>query len=214
MQPLIIKAGPIKHLTDARYFAALNVTWLSFVTEKSHEDYCEPRTFHAIREWVEGVEICGESSFSDEEKILSDVSEYGLNVIQVGPFTSTKNLKEITSCTIVREIVIDTEIDLESIKNIAEEYPFDYLQLSFVNNDIKYEDIRDGKYSLSLKDIEDLCKKYSILLDWTFHTENFSAILSLSPAGICVRGGEEEKTGMRSYEDLDELMEMLNELNL
>ena len=59
MLKLKIKANDITNLTDARYFAAKEATWLTFNFVEKTPTYIEPMTARAIFEWVEGVEIVG-----------------------------------------------------------------------------------------------------------------------------------------------------------
>jgi phosphoribosylanthranilate isomerase len=64
--------------------------------------------------------------------------------------------------------------------------------------------------SLSLPTIDALVKGYDcVLLDIPFTTHEIDMILDTGVAGFVVRGGEEEKVGFKSYDDLDELFDFL-----
>lgn len=59
--PILIRH--ITHLTDARYFAAMGVDWMSIQLTP------DPTTFHrwhSIRDWVEGVRLVAEIDATDE----------------------------------------------------------------------------------------------------------------------------------------------------
>ncbi|MCB0588954.1 MAG: N-(5'-phosphoribosyl)anthranilate isomerase, partial [Phaeodactylibacter sp.] len=55
-----------------------------------------------------------------------------------------------------------------------------------------------------------LCREYPVILSLDFNPETLQeALESLNLYGINVRGGEEEKTGFKSFDELDELFEAL-----
>ncbi|NNF35060.1 MAG: hypothetical protein HKN68_13180 [Saprospiraceae bacterium] len=66
--------------------------------------------------------------------------------------------------------------------------------------------------ALSLAAMDSLVKSYDhVLLDIPFSTHEVDMILDSGIAGFVVRGGDEEKVGFKSYDDMDELFEFLND---
>ena len=69
---------------------------------------------------------------------------------------------------------------------------------------------QDPWSSVSLASIAHLVKEYDVvLLDIPFHTHEVDMILDSGVSGFVIRGGEEEKVGFKSYDDMDDLFEYL-----
>jgi hypothetical protein len=68
----------ITHLTDARYFAAMGVDWISMRLD------ADPKSFmrwHSIKEWVEGLKLMAEVASGDEEllaRVIIDARPDGI----------------------------------------------------------------------------------------------------------------------------------------
>lgn len=68
----------ITHLTDARYFAAMGVDWISMRLD------ADPKSFmrwHSIRDWVEGLKLLAEPASGDEEllaRVIIDAKPDGI----------------------------------------------------------------------------------------------------------------------------------------
>lgn len=68
----------IKHLTDARYFAAMGVDWMSM--ELTTEQISFDR-WHALKDWVSGVKLAAELDVNDDEllaKVIIDAKPDGI----------------------------------------------------------------------------------------------------------------------------------------
>ena len=53
------------------------------------------------------------------------------------------------------------------------------------------------------------CAQYKIILDFSFQTDQLSELLQLAPYAIDLKGGEEEKVGFKSYDELDDILDLL-----
>ena len=74
--PILVRH--ITHLTDARYFAAMGVDWISMRLD------ADPKSFmrwHSIRDWVEGLKLLAEPASGDEEllaRVIIDAKPDGI----------------------------------------------------------------------------------------------------------------------------------------
>ena len=105
MLKLKIKASQITNLTDARYFAAKEVEWLSFNFAEKTDNYIEPMRARAMFDWVEVPHIVGEFDGFDADAVNFYAENWGLKAVQVGESSEIFNLK---SDYIVKEIIIDS----------------------------------------------------------------------------------------------------------
>jgi phosphoribosylanthranilate isomerase len=207
-----VKASSITNLTDARYFAAWEVEWLGFNLEAGSEDYIEPKNMNAIKEWVDGVKIVGEFNLPDLETVQSAIEVLEIEQAQVGPFTDYNTLKSISDLLpVMQEIVVEKDTSLDSLRPIFDQNAdmVEVFILNFDKNGIDWAFIRQNL----LKELKELIQEHPILLSLNFDEKNIDSILEeLQPLGINVKGGEEEKVGYKSYDELDEIFEKIEVL--
>jgi phosphoribosylanthranilate isomerase len=200
---LKIKVNSITNLTDARYFAAKEVTFLGFNFEEGTEGYLDPIYMKAIKEWVEGPKIVGEFRKSSPETVREAAVFYGLDAVQV-PFNWTYEQLE----------------SLGDLEVILEMEPIQLLHLDF--NNFRFDEtvivnFNNQKQNWSnLKNQTELLKFLSkiphLLIDIDFSAQDLPEIIEkVQPLGLCLTGGEEERVGVKSFDDIDEIFDGLED---
>jgi len=211
-----VKASQISNLTDARYFAAWYSKWLGFCCDTSSPDYVTPELLHAIRDWVEGPQIVGEFGAQDAKYIREAVDFLKLDAVQVGFFYDQSKLEDLKDLTLIREVVIDPNevIDIPTMLEAMSPYVQCFI-LEFGKNNISWTAIQEGaiaSHALDVNTLKELCKKHSILLSINVKGEEVNKVLeTIQPYGLNVFGGEEEKVGFKSFDELDEIFEALED---
>ncbi len=185
MNQIKIIASSISNLTDARYFAAWGVNALSFDFDKVDRD-----EYFAILDWVEGVKIYVETreEFSDLEIHEADGIIY---------------LKDN----------LDSSEDILSGNTIVSG-SFALLQsLSFKENQIlRIGDEWSSWDSSKKQQAIQFAKQHSCFVDIPFTlTELESYLESELIYGLVLRGGEEEKVGFKSFEELEGIFDLLEQ---
>jgi len=208
-----VKASAINNLTDARYFAAFEVDWLGFQLHPGQEHYVPPQVVKAIREWVDGVKIVGEFELQTASEIQTAIDLLLLDAIQVGMLTDTETLIELQSQQpVIKEIVIEGHTSAPDLQDICDEFAphCAFFLLNFEKNGITWEDLQDGLPSFNLRDLQSICAQYPVLLSMDLTPATMQAAMdNLTLAGFNFTGGEEEKVGYKSFDELDELLETL-----
>ena len=102
MLKIKVKASDITNLTDARYFAAKEVEWLSFNFTEGVVGYIQPMKARAIFEWVEGVKIVGEFNNMTGDEINFYTEGWSLQTVQVGHFTPVDEVMKIKNVPIIK----------------------------------------------------------------------------------------------------------------
>ncbi len=179
--PILVRK--IKHLTDARYFAAMGIDWMSMVLDD------DPKSFlfwHTLRDWVEGVKMAAEINSEDEmlfAKTVIDAKPDGLILTQVPDHDAQPQLPLF--------FVVDSASKIE----LSSEDAFILLFTA--------------ELMLSMDLILGMPKnKIFLQADWSF--ELLSSVLSKGyTGGICFMGGDEDKIGLRDFTEMDELIELL-----
>ncbi len=202
-----IKATAVTNLTDARYFAAMGVEWLGFQLEAGSENHMAPAAARAIKEWVDGVKIVGEFSFTPPEEMLEMAALIGLDAVQVGMFATPEDLSKMTDTIIIKEVVVSGEMTEGQLWEHLEAFsPFcDLFLLDFEKAGIVWEGLPFQKSFL-----REICQRWHVMLRMDFSSENIDLILEeIQPYGVSVSGGVEERVGVKSFDELDDFFEKL-----
>jgi len=207
-----IKAGAITNLTDARYFAAWDVEWLGFCLDPGSAEYISPATVKAIKEWVEGPQVIGEFGLQTTDEILSAISLLDLQAIQLHPFSPVAEIKAAVDIPLFQELVPEIPQSLEELlihcKNHSAD--IDYFVLNCSKNNVRWTEISESPYLNTLKQI---CEDYPVILDIPSTPDELNTILdSLRLWGLNIKGGEEEKVGFKSFDEVDDIFEALEDI--
>lgn len=187
-----IIAADLQNLTDARYFAAWLVDYMSF-------NFSEPNVnlpkIKEIMDWVEGPIFCAQYTGLEESNYINDhLVALSIDHLLLGPYAKDELVNSDWQ-------VIQTTLLEEDIKELT-------ANRSYIIQSHKTFDqfSQDEKNTLKKQ-----CRSHSIYLDCDFKSTNIEDILTLGITGLVLRGGEEEKVGVKSYDDLDKIMEALEE---
>lgn len=210
-----VKASGITHLTDARYFAAWETEWLGFMLSPGSETSVELQLVAALREWVDGVKICGEFSFATLAEIEAAIDVLGLETIQLGMLTPLENLRALRGkVEIIQEMVIEAYLTAEELTELLEERKdhVDYFLLQFNKGGLTWPDIQEGT-PFGADQLAQWAQQYPLLIDLPLAGTTPTQFLTQIPVqGFSVVGAAEEKVGIKSFDELDEFFEDLEVL--
>ena len=204
-----IKAGAITNLTDARYFAAWDVQWLGFCLDPGSSEYIPPATAKAIKEWVEGPQIIGEFGLQSAEEISATIPLLGLQAVQLHPFSPVAEIKALIDVPVFQELVPEIPQSLEALLIHCQKHQqdVDYFVLNCSKNNVRWTELSDSPY---LATLVQLCEKHQVILDIPTTADELAIILdSIRLSGLNIKGGEEEKVGFKSFDEVDDIFESL-----
>ncbi len=208
-----IFAGGITNLTDARYFAARGAQFLSFNLEQGATLAISSEKTAAIKEWVEGPSFIGVFQVTPLEDIRFLVERLNLHMVQIGPFVSLEELKRSPiGVPMIREVIIEQLSDFSTLSNDLEALSsfFDYILINFEKNGIGWPTIKkDSAVFTMLKNWDADSKLILAIVHDPSETQEI--LDELSPNGLYLQGGEEEKVGFKSFDDLDEILDVVEE---
>lgn len=204
-----IKANALSHLTDARYFASMEVAWVGFNLDPLAENTSSPAFIKAIREWISGPSFVGEFNYTPANDILTIAESAGLDTLQLGPLFDYNELSVIPdSYTLFADIRIDSNIPDPAVNTFLQQHSgkINYYILNFSNI---IEPI-----SVQWKDaLVSLCQTYPIFIYCNGDAQQVAEnIQYFKPFGYCLSGGSEEKTGLKSFDELDDIFDKLSDL--
>ncbi len=184
-------AHSITNLTDARYFAGWMVDYFIFSIDSKSSNYILPQEIGTFQSWVEGPEYFLEYSKemeSNPEKFLVDLNCSGIYI----PYADRGLL---------------SNYDFPVIYAINEGELNEFLE--FNSNEIA---VLSTNKSLSSIDISpDKKLKNTIFYNIENQEVNDNDLLETSFDGFMVHGSPEEKVGFKSYDELDDIFEILQD---
>lgn len=204
-----VKVSSLTNLTDARYFAAWGVDWLGFNLQEGHSDYQDTKTMTEICGWVEGPKALGEFAFEDLEQIKEAIAERKLEAVQISQIQPSE-LAEHIDVTVFKEWIMDKALTAERLHDQLEDAGawVDYQVLDFTKGGWTWAELKAQDELLQA--LKAVCEKHRLWLDLDYKGENMQEILdTLNFEGISIRAGAEEKVGYKSFDDLDEIYDVL-----
>lgn len=201
---MITKASRITNLTDARYFAAKEVDFLGFNLEPGTEGFLDPVYMKAIKEWVQGPKIVGEFSSTPAAQVREAATFYGLDAVQI----TRQQLEDIALPENI-PVILCLEAGADPEKNgttlDAAAGRFQHALLDFSTLPHAWQSIK-----AHIGAWQELARRFSLLLHLDIEAADFPELRALLPeVGFNFAGGEEEKVGVKSYDEMDEIFDCL-----
>lgn len=195
-----LKLGNVTNLSDARYAAAVGIDYIGFCFDPSSEHYIAPIKAKEIIDWVTGSSIVAEFGNQSLEEI-KDISELlNIDVVELNNTLLPDELPALGK-PIIKKINLGAFTTEQVKKEVAAYSPFcDAFHLYASSSDIQAD----------LEALAPLFSAHNIIWGLPAETGEVMHIINLyKPFGIHVSGGVEEKTGIRDFDDLNDLVDLL-----
>ena len=199
---MLIKASTITNLTDARYFAAKEVNFLGFCLEEGAEGYLDPIYMKAMREWVEGPKIVGEFEQTPARTVLEAARFFGLDAVQL---RRSDDLEVLDGLEVILAVpgASDPASLAPLLEKTAPHVRFFLLDFSEIENAAAVLKNQAAAW-------KNLFTRFPALLDLQVAAAALPDLLNdLQPAGLALRGGEEERVGVKSFDEIDLIFDAL-----
>lgn len=197
-----IKASRITNLTDARYFAAKEVDYLGFNLEEGAEGFLDPMYMKAIREWVAGPKIVGEFDRTPAATVREAAVFFGLDAVQT---SRVEDMAVLEGLEVI--LSVDAAAGFPEIERLFA------ANTSFVNCfllDFTGVPAAESVLLNPAGDWKSLFDRYPTLLHLDLPAGAISTIAeALAPAGLAFQGGEEERVGIKSFDEIEAVFEAL-----
>ena len=207
MLKLHVIASQITNLTDARYFAARGIDYLSFNLDAGSESAISPQQLNAIKEWVEGPKVIGAFGLQDIDEIKTAVNYIELEAIQLSMFSDVAVISTALDVPVFVEVIAESAV-LSDVFELIDTHSssVDYFILDLSRNNIVFETI-DQVQQDRLKEI---CTQQKVFLNLSDQVDSILQILNeVQPYGLVLSGGAEEKVGFKSFDELDDILDVL-----
>jgi phosphoribosylanthranilate isomerase len=182
-----VKVGNISNLSDARYSAGMGVDLLGFRAIAGQDNFIAPKQFQEVRGWITGPRIVAEIyGFESSAEIDSMLENYRPDLLEL----SLNELEKLNSISLPL-IVRCKSADLNKILNHKFRTKIEHLLIDdFANSEKVISDV-PVLIELNSFRIDEIKSEYS----------NY---------GIALNGSAEIRPGLKSYEDLADILEKLD----
>ncbi|RJE74798.1 hypothetical protein [Reichenbachiella sp. MSK19-1] len=194
-----VKVGNISNLSDARYCAGFGVDMIGFNLDPQNDNPVALETAQEIMGWVAGVDLVMEYGNLPLAQIRETHQNIGTGYLQVNSVEVAQALA--TDTKVILKIHIDDANDLTAFTSEADGLPEDiaYLLIDCQDESL-YLDIDQAISELELT-IPTL-KAFDVTADNVLAKPAFYH-------GIALSGSHEEKPGFKDYDELADILEVL-----
>jgi phosphoribosylanthranilate isomerase len=207
-------ATQVQHLTDARYFAAQGVDIIGLNIEKGNKEALTPEQFKEIKNWLAGVEVSAElGSFTQIEaaqELLKNIEVKNVTLPYIVPPVGLKD--DGSDYHIIHKLIIQPHVTSGwgAMREMAKFYK------DLTKSDVFFIDLSAfGDFILDMNIINELKftnSQFNCYFMFDMPNTNLKRILNRLPLyGLGVRGEAEEKLGVKSFDQLNDFFDMLNE---
>lgn len=196
-----VKISSITNLSDARYCAGMYVNLIGFALEEKSEKYVSPSQFEEITGWVSGLEFVGEFDHLPAEDVLEILKSYpSVTWVEHDRIDELIKIKKAGYQVIYK-------MDLPEVKHMEKD----------VSNLLKNEGIlfhitsNDDPLTESDKEVISLLTETcDVILGAGLSSENVIELIDeLHLKGIALEGGDEIKPGLKDFDELADILEVL-----
>lgn len=185
-------AADIQNLTDARYFAAWGAEWMSFLLKETDLNAEGLARIKEIIDWVDGPKMAASFPESTAAEIIM---EYAISLGLDGIIISGEKADQIDSFGQNISVLFPCK-SMDDLADCAYEHV-----IFQIENESQLGGLTD-----------DLLESYTIYLDTNWTTDLIKKYNSLfDQSGLLLRGGAEEKVGFKSFDELDEIFDELED---
>ena len=195
----------VNNLSDARYCAGMGVDMIGFNLDESQPGYLLPPDLQDIAGWVSGVKLVGELKRTPVEQINELVETCGLDYVQLNKQYLIDEIQQIKCPVIQRAHFTKDTIESELVE-----------EMHLYKDHVAFFLIFSEDYTIiddtNLRFLQDLARDFKVIIGFGISKENVTEVLEqIKPAGIGLQGGQEIKPGLKDFDTLQEIFEVLEE---
>jgi phosphoribosylanthranilate isomerase len=195
----------INNLSDARYCAGMGAEMMGFNLDDAHPNHISEEAFKEITGWVSGIQLAGEFDEAAAAEINRKAFELNLDFVQLNKTFLLDEIRKIEK-PVIQKVYINKDTIETELAEMLELYQADVRYFLIYSTD--FTTIDDTNIRL----LRDLAKKYPIIIGFGVEKDNLDAIVEeIKPAGIGLQGSDEIKPGLKTFDELEEIFEVLEE---
>ena len=199
-QTVKIKLGNITNLSDARFAAAAGIDYMGFCFDNNNVNYIPPVKAKEIIDWTSGCYVVAEFGNQSIHEIMAITEMLNIDIVEINNLLSPTDLTEID-----KPIIKKLDISLLNKETLTAEIVLYSTKVDAFHLFASYE-----INSISAEQLKEICTNNKII--WGINTSS-KTIKSINetyqPYALNITGGDEEKTGVKDFDELNEILEVL-----
>ncbi len=200
-----VKVSNIDNLTEARYFAGAQVDWLEFCLDDESDRCVTPMTVHDIAQWITGPALVGEMGNYTTSKMHEVAEALELDFLKI-PLTSLKGDMAAVQYPLIGNLPVNKKTDVAGIQKILNNWKATvrYFEITLPSVD------STDNLPFSISSLKSLTNEYPIILNMSWTKARIRPIIEeWKPAGINIEAAGEEETGLKSFDEVADLLDQL-----
>ena len=191
---LRVKLGKVTNLSDARYAAGMGVEALGFNLGEDNSTRLSPDDVDEISNWVSGVDIVGELGYSS----IDQAAGYNLDYMEFAEAALLPaNEQNVLRITVNGQNILEVEDELKLHKD----------KVKYFILNVNKSELADLGQVLKV-----IAAQFPLFISTHFTPYNLHYLLEIvQPEGIEIEGGTEEKPGFKDYDEIADVLELLEE---
>jgi phosphoribosylanthranilate isomerase len=199
-QTVKIKLGNITNLSDARFAAAAGIEYMGFCFDTNNVNYIPPIKAKEIIDWTSGCFVVAEFGNQSIGEIMAITEMLNIDIVEINNLLLPSDINEIDK-PIIKKIdisLLNKETLTAEITSFSNKVDAFHLFASHENNSITAEHLKE------------ICGHHKII--WGINTSSKTIkqiIANYQPYAINITGGDEEKTGVKDFDELNNILDVL-----
>ncbi len=194
-----LKLSPITNLADARFAAAAGIDYMGFCFDPSSKDFITPIKAKEIIEWTSGSHTVAEFGAQSLQEIIEITELLNMDIVALNNRILPDELVQIGKP--VMKVIDSSLMDLNTIEIELESYsPF--ADAFILSGNLNHKLHKDR--------LQAIFNTYKII--WASHVEPLQIkeiIETFKPYAINLQAGIEEKTGLKEFDALYDVLEAI-----
>lgn len=196
----------INNLSDARYCAGMGAEMLGFCLDETQANYVAPAAVQELAGWVAGVQLVGEFNRATAAHINETAETCRLDYVQLNQQYLIDEIQQLQRPVLQRVPFTKDTIESELMAEM-ELYQAHVAYFLIYSED--YQTIDDT----NIRFLQDLARHFKIFINFGLTKENVAQVVrEINPAGLGLQGGQEIKPGLKEFDALQEIFEVLEEV--
>lgn len=193
-----IKLGSVNNLSDARYAAAVGINYIGFCFNPAQPGFVPPIKAKEIIDWTSGSHIVGEFGEQEIEEIQTIAELLDIDILELENQMLPDEL-QVFDLPIIKKIDL-SQFTESMFKQFCTAYAGKVQAFHFYNWEHLF-----SNHPVLVDEV-----KEQVFLELQSNTPNWKTLLAqIKPFGIHLQGENEEKTGIRDFDELNQLLEDL-----
>ncbi len=195
----------INNLSDARYCAGMGADMMGFNVDDHHAEHLNDAAFKEITGWVSGIKLVGEFDDAGASEINEKAFNLNLDYIQLNKPALIDEIRKIEK-PVIQKVYIDKDTIESELTEMLDLYKDDVAYFLVYSNDFTTID------ETNIRFLNDLSGLYKIIIGFGIEKDNLEKILTqVKPAGLGLQGSDEIRPGLKTFDQLEEIFEALEE---